>query len=67
MRIAINITAAIAAARKTDGVGLTKAINEARTIAVATSRVGIFRNTNCMHHKTNAETIAKLAPLTATR
>ena len=65
--IAINITAAMAAALNTDGVGRTSAIKQASAIAVANKRAGTLRKINCMHHKTNAETIAKLAPLTATK
>ena len=64
---AISATAAIAAARKTDGDGRTRAMNAASAIAVIARRAGIRRKRNCMHQRTNAETIAKLAPLTATR
>ena len=41
-----------------------KAISE---IAVAESRYFIVENRNCIIHKTNAETSAKFAPLTATK
>ncbi len=64
---ATNNTAAIAAARNTDGDGRTSAIKDARKIAVALKRHLIERIKNCIAHKTNAETIAKLAPLTATK
>jgi hypothetical protein len=64
---AMSNTAAIAAARNTDGEGRTRAINEAKKIAVAPRRQRIERIKNCIIHKTNAETIAKFAPLTATK
>jgi hypothetical protein len=64
---ATNKTAAIAAARNTDGDGRTKAINDAKNIAVAPRRHLSERTMNCIAHKTNAETIAKFAPLTATK
>ena len=60
-------TAAIAAARSTEGDGRTSAIKHMSAIAVAITRKRILRKRNCMHHRTNAETIAKFAPLTATR
>ena len=65
--IATRATAAIAAARRTDGVGRTSAIKIARKIAVAISRGGMVRKINCIHQRMKAETIAKLAPLTATK
>ena len=64
---ATSRTAAIAAARSTDGDGRTNAINAMRDIAVAERRNFILANRNCIIHKTNAETSAKLAPLTATK
>ena len=64
---ASNITAAIAAALNTDGDGRTSAIKQAKAIAVAHKRAGIFLKINCMHHRTKAETMAKFAPLTATK
>ena len=64
---AMSKTAAIAAARSTDGDGRTSAMNAIREIAVAERRNFIFENRNCMSHKTKAETSAKLAPLTATK
>ena len=64
---ATNNTAAIAAARNTDGDGRTSAIKDAKNIAVAPRRHLIDRTKNCIAHKTKAETIAKLAPLTATK
>ena len=60
-------TAAIAAARNTDGDGLTKAIKQISAIAVAMIRTFLRRIKNCIHHSTKVETIAKLAPLTATK
>ena len=64
---ATNNTAAIAAARNTDGDGRTRAMNDAKKIAVAPNRHLMDRIKNCIAHKTNAETIAKFAPLTATK
>ena len=64
---AISNTAAIAAARRTDGEGRTSAINATSAIAVAKIRNRIVLNRNCAHHKMKAETIAKFAPLTATK
>ena len=64
---ATNNTAAIAAARKTDGDGRTSAIKLAKNIAVAPKRHLMERIKNCIAHKTKAETIAKFAPLTATK
>ena len=60
-------TAAIAAARKTDGDGRTRAIKQMSAIAVAPRRSFMRVKRNCMHHKTKLETIAKFAPLTATK
>ena len=60
-------TAAIAAARSTDGEGLTNAIKQVRATAVAIIRYLLRLITNCMHHRTKLETIAKFAPLTATK
>ena len=60
-------TAAIAAARSTDGEGRTSAIKQISAIAVAIRRYLLFLIGNCINHKTNEETIAKLAPLTATK
>jgi hypothetical protein len=57
----------MAAARNTEGEGLTSAIKQIKAIAVAKTRRRIVRKMNCMHHKTNAETMAKFAPLTATK
>ena len=65
--LATNRTAAIAAARNTDGDGRTSAIKDARKIAVEPNRHLIDRIKNCMAHKTKADTIAKLTPLTATK
>ena len=65
--LATNKTAAIAAARSTDGDGRTNAIKDAKNIAVAPKRHLRERIKNCIPHKTNAETIAKFAPLTATK
>ena len=65
--LATNKTAAIAAARSTDGDGRTKAIKDAKNIAVAPSLHRRERIKNCMPHKTKAETMAKFAPLTATK
>ena len=65
--LATNKTAAIAAARNTDGDGRTKAIKDAKNIAVAPSLHRRERIKNCIPHKTKAETIAKFAPLTATK
>ena len=62
-----NKTAAIAAARNTEGDGLTNAIKQLSAIAVANKRCCVRLMKNCMHHKTKLETIAKLAPLTATK
>ena len=62
-----NKTAAIAAARNTDGDGRTKAMKQASAIAVAIIRTFLRRIRNCMHHSTKVETIAKFAPLTATK
>ncbi|CAB4573658.1 unannotated protein [freshwater metagenome] len=60
-------TAAIAAARSTDGDGRTSATKQISAIAVASRRYLLFLIGNCINHKTNEETIAKLAPLTATK
>ena len=57
----------MAAARNTEGDGLTNAIKQVRAIAVAIIRYLVERIRNCMHHKTKLETIAKFAPLTATK
>ena len=65
--MAISITAAIAAARNTDGDGRTSAMKQAKAIAVENSRAGILRKMNCMHQRTKAETMAKFAPLTAVK
>ena len=64
---ATSSTAAIAAARSTEGLGRTSAMKAMSEIAVADNRYFIFENRNCMSHKTKAETRAKLAPLTATK
>ena len=64
---ASNKTAAIAAARNTDGEGRTSEINAIRKSAVTAKRKGIRRIRNCMRYKMKVETIAKLAPLTATK
>ena len=60
-------TAAIAAARSTDGDGRTSEINAIRKSAVTARRKGIRRMRNCMRYKMKVETMAKLAPLTATK
>ena len=60
-------TAAIAAARKTDGDGRTSAINAINVSAVAPSLHLSLRTKNCISQSTNPETIAKFAPLTATK
>ena len=60
-------TAAIAAARKTEGDGRTSAIKQVKATAVAIILCELRRIKNCMHHKTKLETIAKFAPLTATK
>ena len=57
----------MAAARKTEGDGRTSAIKQSKAIAVALKRSFIRLKMNCIHHKTKLETIAKFAPLTATK
>ena len=62
-----NKTDAIAAARSTDGDGRTNAMKAIRKSAVTANRNGIRRIRNCIRYKMKVETIAKLAPLTATK
>lgn len=60
-------TAAIAAARNTDGDGRTKPINAIKTIEVANNLIRILLIGYCINQSTNELTMAKLAPLTAVR
>ena len=65
--LANNITAAIAAARKTEGDGRTSEMKAISTTPVSVIRSQSFRITHCESQSRNAETIAKFAPLTAVK
>jgi hypothetical protein len=64
---AINITAAITPALRTDGDGLTSKRNKIKKMAVADICIANLFEKYRMTQSTNALTIAKFAPLTAVR
>ncbi|CAB4961360.1 unannotated protein [freshwater metagenome] len=65
--LAINKTAVITLARKTEGDGLTRKMNPIRTSAVTIIRTRLLRNIHCESHNIVAAMMAKFSPLTAVK